>query len=165
MLTSKQSQRIAADLNLDQPISNQDVNSQLNLVNNDSNMIQLDDELEDKLQINTLQQEYKKKSTKIKCLVLDLVFQHIFLVIITTTGFIRLFATKHNFQLMTLISLICEFVTQSAPLMIIQIYNNSNTDYEITTLVTLNITFSIINIADLIIELFLSQLISQDSEF
>ena len=61
---------------------------------------------------------------------------------------------------MTLISLICEFVTQSAPLMIIQIYNNINTDYEITTLVTLNITFSIINIADLIIELFLSQLIS-----
>lgn len=61
-----------------------------------------------------------------------------------------------------------EFAAHNAPLMIIQFYNNQqqNTFSKPTTaIIKMNIAFSVLNLLDLILELFLTQLLSPDHEF
>jgi hypothetical protein len=66
---TSQSQRLASQLNLDQPISLQDYHSNNNLINDT-----LDQELEVKLKLNKLEQDYKRKGKTLKCLYFDVIF-------------------------------------------------------------------------------------------
>ena len=61
-----------------------------------------------------------------------------------------------------------EFAAHNAPLMIIQFYNNGSQNSfskPTDTIIKMNIAFSILNILDLVLELFLTQLVNKDNEF
>ena len=63
---------------------------------------------------------------------------------------------------------IFEFAAHNAPLMIIQLYNNKqqNTFSKPTdAIIKMNVAFAILNLIDLILELLLIQMVSNDHEF
>lgn len=92
-------------------------------------------------------------------MICDLVFQHITLVVIAYTGFLRFATNKENLYFTIIMSHLFEFAAHTAPLMIIQFYNNGSQNSfskPADIIVKMNLAFSILNVIDLVLELILT---------
>ncbi len=99
----------------------------------------------------------EKITLKSKSYYIDLVIQHVFLIQIIYLGFMRMLHNKERMRTSLVFSHTFEFVTQNAPLMMIQFYNNSFLDgkYQVP-LDPMCLIFALLNLLSLIVELFFS---------
>ena len=87
------------------------------------------------------------------------------MIVLSYTGFIRLLTPKKKFQIPILMSHTLELLAHSIPLLMLQVYSNSNDSIYIEPLYRLNATLSAACAADLLLECLLEQLLSTDSDF
>lgn len=100
---------------------------------------------------------------KQRCHYLELVFKTIMLWVISYTGFIRLLNYKKKFQIPIVMGHVFELISQNIPLLLLQMYINDQGAVYVPSLSgksdpndywNMNLVFSILNAADLLIECF-----------